>query len=127
MRVVGIEGSPPAAPALHADDPLGGPIDRNPITRRAEAIEGESYRGRVVEIGVVGVLELERPPTGAQTRAGHRPITGHLEHLLCLEPVERSSYRRFEARVFDLHQCVAGERRIPDRRKAGLAVAALAI
>src|SRR5215472_18426419 len=77
MGVIGIECSPPAVAALHADDPFGSTIGRGAIARRGEAIESKGHRRRIIQVGIVGVIELEGPPAGAQIWTGRRqsPIT----------------------------------------------------
>ncbi len=68
----------------------------------------------------VGVLEgpAARPDVG--TPSG--PVALHVEDLERLEPVERRLYRRRPRVPARLHQRMSGERGVPDRRKAGLAV-----
>src|SRR6516162_199824 len=61
MGVVSVEGAPPAISALHAHHPFGRAVDSPAIPRGIEAIEGEGHSSRVVEIGIVWVLVLERP------------------------------------------------------------------
>src|SRR6516165_5154887 len=99
MRVVGIEGAPSAVAALHADDPLRRAVDRVAIACRIKAVEGERDRGGVVEIGIMGVLKLERPSTGTQAGTSGRPIADHLQNLLALQPVQSPLQRRAEPAV----------------------------
>ena len=65
MRIVGIEGGPAAVPALHPDDPFGGPIERVAIAFGIEAVERQPCRGAVVEVRIMRVLVLKGPAAGS--------------------------------------------------------------
>src|SRR5262249_61586266 len=82
MGVVGIEGSPPAIPALHADDPFGCTVNCRAISCGIEAIKSERHGCRVVEIGIVRVFILESPATGPHPGTRHCPITGKVQDML---------------------------------------------
>ncbi len=127
MHVVGVERAPPAVAALHAEDPFLGAVDRLAVAGPVEAVERQGNRGGVVEIGVMRVGVLERPAARPQPGTGRGPVADRVEHLLVGEPVDRAADRRRKPRVADLHQRVAGERAVPHRREAGLAVAVLAV
>src|SRR5271163_3831686 len=99
MRVVGVEGTPPAIAALHADDPFCRPFDSGPMPFAIKTVECQGDSGGIVDIGVMGVLILEGPPAGPQAWAPHRPIADHLPHLFCRKPVERPPNRGFWPRV----------------------------
>ena len=73
----------------------------------------------------VGVLE--RPAAGPQPRTDRRPVADRIEHLLVGEPIERLPDRGCEPRLASLHQRMTGERSVPHRRQARLAIALLAV
>ena len=64
VLVFGVKGAPAAVAALHADDPVGGAVDRRPGVFRAGPVEGEDDDRRVVHIGVVVVPVLKGPAAG---------------------------------------------------------------
>ena len=129
MRVVGVERAPAAVAALHADDPFGARA-RSPrgSGRRSKRSSASADRGGVVEIGIMRVGVLERPAARPQIRAAAPP--SRRRRRAPASPASQSSARGatpVEPRVADLHQRMAGERRIPHRRQAGLAIGALAV
>jgi hypothetical protein len=66
------------------------------------APQRERDDGRVVDVGVEVVLELEGPAAGRELRPAHRPVAAGIGHLLSQEPLGRSDERGMlgpEARV----------------------------
>jgi hypothetical protein len=73
------------------------------------------------------VLVLKGPAARSEPGARRGPIADHLKHLLAGDPIERVPDVRLKPNVADFHQRVTGERRVPDRRQAGLAIQVIAV
>ena len=105
--VVDVERRPAAVAALHAERPRDPPIDGGPQRRRlgvGDAQQGEHDLARVVDVGVVVVVELEGPAARREVRAAHGPVAGDAD-LLVEQPARRP------------HD--GGRRRPPRRRRRG--------
>ncbi len=130
VGVVGVEGGETAVAALQALDPLAGPGDRLGVVRAtlagAEAglrpVHRHRHHGGIVEVGIMGVVVLERPAAGTHVRLAGRPVALDVEHLEGLEPFEGGAGLALVVLAAGLHQGVGGERRVPDRGQAGLDV-----
>src|SRR6202034_3963363 len=103
--VVGVERAPAAVLALHALEPAQAAPDRRAVLRGAllevEPAQGEDDLGGVVGVGVVVVLELERPAARGGARAADLPVA-LLPDLLAEDPVRGPGERlvvRLEAGV----------------------------
>jgi len=115
--VVDVERSPSATPALHAQrpghTPPAGGIGQRPGTGIGSA-QGHHDLGRVVDVGVVVVGELERPASGLEVGTTHRPVARHPD-LVREQPIGR----RGECRV--IRWCAGvgerdhGQGRVPHR------------
>ncbi len=68
------------------------------------------------------IAVLEGPAAGADIRARHRPVALHVEDLAGLEPVKPAHSRRLGRHAARFQHGVGGERRVPHRRNAGLAI-----
>ena len=68
----------------------------------------------------IGVLEC--PTAGPHIGPPHDPIAFELEDLLCCKPLETFADLRYGLIAADLEQTVTGERGIPNRRHAWLAI-----
>ncbi len=82
---------------------------------------------RVIDVGVVDVVVLERPPARSQARAPHRPVARHVEYLSVEQPVGGAHQRRVVAVQAGVGQRQHRERGVPHRRLAGLQPHGLAI
>ena len=128
VGVVGVEGGPAAVLALQADDPLarrGRWPRRSPRAPSAPpgAVHGHGHHGGVVEVGIVGVAVLEGPAAGAHvgTRARpSRPSTSSTCSGFSQSSAARG--RRLGLAPPASIRAWRGERRVPHRRDAGLAV-----
>ena len=112
LGVVGVERAPAAVPRLHPGDPVERAADgRVPDPQLAE---GERDHGRVVDVRVEVVLELEGPAAGRELGPADRPVA--LDRDLLREQVLA---RLDELRVVGRHaggtEREDGETRVPDR------------
>jgi hypothetical protein len=95
-RLVRVERRPAAVLALHAPEPANGTLDGNAPTAIVRVFDLTQAHGDdrgVVEVGVVGVVELERPAAGREPRALDLPVA-RLEHLAVEEPVSGADQGR---------------------------------
>ncbi len=130
FEVVDVEGGPAAVAALQALDPLAAArnrLHRSPwLPMPARAVHRHHHHGGVVEIGIVVVVVLERP--AARTDIGAFAAQSPLRSSTCLgfsqsRPCSIVSERCLVAAGF--RQRVAGQRGVPHRRDAGLAIGLL--
>ena len=70
----------------------------------------------------MGVVVLERPAARTDVGRLHRPVALEVEHLPRLQPVEALLHLRERVFAAGLRQRVAGQRGVPHRRDAGLAI-----
>ena len=93
--------------------------------RHAAAI-GAVHRHRhhrgVVGVGIMRIGVLERPAPGPNIRTSDRPVALDVEDLERRQPVERRPHRLAASLATRFQQRMGGERGIPDRRQAGLAI-----
>ena len=93
FEVVDVERGPAAIAALHALDPLAAARDRGIVFVAAglppRAIHRHDHDGGVVEIGIMGIVVLERPAARPHVGAFHGPVALEVQHLPRLQPVER--------------------------------------
>src|ERR1700757_3001524 len=82
--VVDVEGAPTTAPRLHAGGPGKTALDR--VAAEADAAQGEGDDGRVVDVRIEVVLELECPTARRQVGLANRPVPGD-GYLLGAEPL----------------------------------------
>ena len=119
--VVGVEGAPAAILALQADHPLAAPADRLSKARRirfaatGRPVHGHHHDGRIIQVRIVRIGVLERPPAGPHPRAPFGPVTFNIHHLQRLQPLQPLA--RLFHRFFPAHfqEGMAGQRRVPDR------------
>ena len=122
--VVGVEGSPAAVRALHAEKP--GQAAR---TREAEALgfetlellERHQHHPGVVEVRIEVVVVLERPPAWLEVRPLDLPVAGD-QDLPVQQPRGGAGKRGMVGGEVALDQGVDRQTRVPDRRRAGLIV-----
>ena len=86
------------------------------------AIHRHHDHGGVVDVGIMRVGVLERPAAGPHVRPPRHPVALDVEHLQRHQPIEALARLRDRALAADLEQRVAGERGVPHRRHAGLAI-----
>src|SRR5271165_3713465 len=123
--VVGVERGEAAVLALHSDQPIERAANALGIARRiSRLMHGPHDHGRVVEIRVVAVRELKSPTAPGQAAALHLPVSGLIEELPGLQPVERSNRRVGRGGVAGLLHRQSRERGVPDRRDTRLTVRA---
>ncbi len=126
FKIVGIERRKAAVAALHALDPLAAARDRLVVfiaaIVAAYPVHRHDHDSGIIEIGIVGVGVLERPSARPHVRTFHGPVTLENELLLRKQPVEALAGVVQRLRPAGLEQRVTGQRGIPDRRYAGLAV-----
>jgi hypothetical protein len=78
-------------------------------------MHGPGNHGRVVEIRIVIVGKLKRPAAAREPWAIDLPISGFIQQLLGLQPVERAHRRHARLLItYFLHR-EAGKRAVPDR------------
>ena len=70
----------------------------------------------------MGVVVLERPAAGTHVGPLHRPVALDVQHLLRQQPVEALLGLPSSRFAAGLEQRVAGQRGVPHRRDAGLAI-----
>src|SRR5262245_40449360 len=78
--------------------------------------------GGIVEIWVMRIGILERPAAWTHARAAGRPVADSIKDLPGLQPFETAPRAFHGSWYADLEKCVRGERRIPHRRHARLAI-----
>ncbi len=126
FEIVDVEGGPAAIAALHALDPFAAAGDRDIIFRALRgaprAIHRHHHDGGVVEVGIIGVVVLEGPAAGANIRPLHRPVALDVQHLLRQQPVQPLFRRRQRLLAAGFDQGMTGQRGVPHRRNAGLAI-----
>ncbi len=86
------------------------------------AIHGHDHRGCIIQIGIMGVGVLKGPAPGPHIWALIGPVAHHIEHLQGLQPFESGQRAIDGLGRAHLHQRVADQRRVPDRRETGLAI-----
>ena len=123
--VVDVERAEAARLALHPEHPLEAAARR--VGRVVPgAPQREDDHGRVVDVGVVLVRELEREAARGELGPAHRPVAARAD-LLRRKPLARADDRP----VLRVDACVEQrehrQRRVPDRRLAGLEAAALVV
>src|SRR5439155_23167322 len=91
--VVDVEGPPTAVPRLHPSGP--GEPSAHSLLAEAELAERQGDDGRVVDVGIEIVLELERPAARREPREADRPIAARIGHL----PREQPAARRLQPRL----------------------------
>ena len=94
MRVLRLERAPAAVGRLHADDPFACPRDRLGMRRIAVAMQQHADHRRVVDIRVVRIGVLERPPARPQPGPAHRPVADHVQDLPLAQPGARRRWCR---------------------------------
>ena len=122
LVIVGIERAPATVAALHSLDPFQRSSDRFGEGRAICAIHRHGHDGGVVEVGIISVFILERPAAGAKAGALVGPVADDIEHLALAQPVERLSRSSLRILAADFEHRVRGERGVPHRRNARLAV-----
>ena len=127
-RVVDVERAPAAALALHPERPREAAVGGRARGRVAvgRAPQREHDDGRVVDVGVVVVRELEREAAGRDVRPPHGPVAADL-HLAAGEPARAALDRLVVRREARVEQRDQRERRVPHRRLARLDPAALVV
>ena len=128
LVVVGVERAPAAAPALHPLDPFAATSDRFDIARAIVAggtVHRHHHDRGVVGVGIEIVGILKRPAAGPEPRALVGPIADDIEHLARAQPVEGAGGAPDRVVAADLEHGVRGERGVPDRRHARLAIDAV--
>lgn len=120
--VVGVEGAPRPVPRLHAEvpgHPAGdGALDPGRVGV-LDAAQGEDHLGRVVDVGVGVVVELERPAAGGEAGPAHGPVA-RADDLLAEHPVGGLDQRRMVGAQSRVGQGDRGEAGVPHRGLAGL-------
>ena len=107
-----IHSRPRAIAASYSWLPAGAP----------RAIHRHHHDRGVVEVGIIGIVVLEGPAAGAHVRPLHRPVALDVQHLPRLQPVEALLGRRQRLLAAGLEQRMTGQRGVPHRRDAGLAI-----
>src|SRR6266566_6297710 len=82
--VVDVEGAPTAAARLHPGGPRKAALDG--ASPEAETAQRKCDDGRVVDVRVEVVLELERPAPRSKVGLTDRPVPGN-RHLLADQPI----------------------------------------
>ena len=100
-------------PSIHSTPRSAAP----PSSRSAAQREHDD--GRVVDVGVVVVRELEREAAGGELGPAYRPVALD-SNLLGGEPVGAADDRRVLRREACVEERDHGQRRVPDGRLAGL-------
>jgi hypothetical protein len=90
--VIDIECGPTPVPTLHAVGPRDGTCHRIVIDLIGAA-KSENNLRRVIDVGVIVVGELERPPTGSQIGSPYAPVASHRD-LLVEQPASGFAQRR---------------------------------
>ena len=129
IGVVGVESGPCAVSALQSLDPFARARDRLGMSVRGAAhaaaigaVHRHRHHGGVVGVGIMRVGVLERPAARPDVRTPGGPVALDVEDLERLEPVERRPHRLGAGVAAGFEQRVGGERGVPDRRQAGLAI-----
>ncbi len=119
--VVFVERGPAAVLGLHGQypidrAPLGGPLRL--VIRRLGVPQRQQHHGRVVDVGIELVGELEIPTAGLHPGALHRPVAQPPD-FLGEQPLGRPSHTRMVAESGHT-QAVGGNGGIPYRGETGL-------
>ena len=122
VRIVRVESGEPAVFRLHAVHPVGRALHCALIAGPSDLLHGPAHRGRVVDVGIMAVAELERPAAATQAGAGLAPVAGRVKQLARLQPVQRAQHLFADHTPAGFVQRQAGQRRVPHGRDAGLAV-----
>ena len=129
IGVVGVERRPGAVRALQPDDPFARAGDRfrvalliRPGDLAVGAVHRHRHDRRVVEIGIMRIGVLERPASRPGVRPLRRPVADDVEDLQGLQPLESSARPTPALVVAGFEQRMHGERRVPHRRQARLAI-----
>src|SRR5205814_8337199 len=131
------EGAPAAIAALQAENPLASAMDRFAEVRLAahqtatgKPIHRHHHRRCIVEIRIMWIRVLKRPPARTHVRRLLCPTADRSEYLPFLEPRQTAAHRGTplrSPRTGGLQQRVTREHRVPDRRHARLAIRFLAV
>ena len=78
----------------------------------------------IVEIRIEVIRELKRPSAAGEMGTSHAPVARFIEQLLGLQPIERAHRCGARGLVTGFLHGEGGERGIPNRRDAGLAISA---
>ena len=121
--VVGVERAPAAVAALHAERPVRAGGERAALRRdvgHGDALQHHQDHGRVVDVGIPVVGELERP--AARLEVG---VAARSSRRARRSGSRSASPRRAPARgdrpgMPGVEQRLGGERRVPGRRHARL-------
>src|SRR4051812_5182714 len=122
--VVGVEGAPAPASRLHPGRPGEPALDG--LVAAVAAPQRERDDGGVVDVGIEVVLELEGPAAGREVGPAHRPVALDRD-LLGKQPVGCANERRVLRAEAGVAEREDGERRVPDRRLAGLGAQPVAL
>ncbi len=119
---VDVVGRPAAVAVLHRQEP----VDPAPARRgdggmigHRRAVQRQDDHGAVVEVGIELVAELEVPAGRLDARAVDGPVAG-VSQLPGQQPVHGQTPGRMFGRQRGVGQRDRGDRRVPDRRHAGL-------
>src|SRR5205814_6245396 len=123
--VVHVERAPATAARLHADEPVDAARD-GALLADPHSVQRERQDGRVVHVGVVVVLVLERPAAGRPVGPADRPVA--LDADLLREQVLPCA-NELAVVVWDTAgaERKQGESRVPDGRLARLGPEPLAV
>ena len=91
--------------------------------RALRAIHRHHHDRRVVDVGIVRICVLERPAAGPDIGPARAPVAFDAQDLLRQQPFETFAGLGRGAIAADFEQGVTGERGIPNRRDARLAIA----
>ena len=86
------------------------------------AVHGHRHDRGIVSVGIMRVGVLERPTPGPDIRTPNSPVSFDVKDLERRQPIKRCAHRLAESLPTRLQQRVGGERGIPDRRQARLAI-----
>ena len=124
--VIRIERAPSAVFALHPQNPFACHGNRRTeVALRVQALRAihrHHHHRRVVDIGIVRIGVLEGPAAGPDIGPPRDPIAFDIEDLLRRQPLQTFAHLRYGLIAAALEQAVTGERRIPNRRNARLAI-----
>ena len=116
-RVLGVERGPAAVAGLHAQRPRDATLDGRVDTghhRVTDQPQREHDLGRVVDVGVVVVRELERPAAGREQRTPHGPVALDPD-LLAQQPLGGALDGRIVRGGAGVTQRDHGQAGVPDR------------
>ena len=114
--VVRVERAPAAVLGLHSGQPGQRAVDGGLVARRLRAhpAQRQHHLGGVVGVGVVVVVELERPAAGRRLRPFHLPVARAVD-LLAEHPPGGAAQGRVVGGQAGVGQRGHGQHGVPDR------------